>query len=929
MANTLRFKRGLVATIPTALAGEPLFTTDTFDLYIGNGTTNTRFQKYIASGATTQILRGDGSLYTFPLAISSPSNGQVLKYNGTSWVNDSDSGITGSGVAGQVAYFTGATTQAGSNNLFWDATNSRLGIGTNTPGGNLDVRGSANPQIRVSDGTITTKMQSVTSLAAYIGTESNHQLRLITNNTPQITIFGGGNVHVGGTSDVGQRLQVTGTALISDTLRVNGNIAINNAPLTDVNLYIRKSLSGSIAPTALYIDSTVTSTSTTAAAYFVTSASTENATFTLPNLYHFYAIQGTYGASSTVTNQYGFFADSTLIGATNDYGFYGNIASGTGRWNLYMNGTANNYLAGNLGIGVPVPVPYTVGARCINILSSTTTAELSIRNSTTGNTAGSGMILTNFGVNAHIINANTGFLGFSTSDTLRMTLAANGNLLIGSTTDSGERLQVTGTMRVTGAVSIGGNSNLTLNQNAGSFFRVQNTTAGTGSYSELILQSDATAGSGSFGKVSSSYTPYKILTASSTYIYNGTAGDIAFLNDVASGTIKFAAGASSTAQLTLNASGNLGLGVTPSAWRTTERALQIGTYTSVTDVFGYSTFGNNYFVNASSQYIFLNNARASVYSQNAGVHAWSTSTASGTAGNAITFTQAMTLDASGNLLLGSTTSSGERLQVTGTAKITGATSIVNDTNAAAGLSILNPNTGTSAISRLNLGSANSNWFFDAVRIGGNLSIKNNISGSPVELLSITNGGNLAVDTNTLFVDATNDRVGIGTTTPANKLSVTQTTNNLYCASLVTSVSTGTSYGLRIQAGTNSSDTSLAIFNQAGSSYLTVRGDGNIGVGTALVGANGTSTISVTSGTAPSANLSDTFQMYSADITAGNAAPHFRTENGAVIKLYQQDNGVAAANYVSGIGSAVTTLDAFDGYTIGQVVKALRNAGILS
>ncbi len=33
MANTLRFKRGLVATIPTAAAGEPLFTTDTFDLY--------------------------------------------------------------------------------------------------------------------------------------------------------------------------------------------------------------------------------------------------------------------------------------------------------------------------------------------------------------------------------------------------------------------------------------------------------------------------------------------------------------------------------------------------------------------------------------------------------------------------------------------------------------------------------------------------------------------------------------------------------------------------------------------------------------------------------------------------------------------------------------------------------------------------------
>jgi hypothetical protein len=85
MANTLRFKRGLASGIPTALAGEPLFTTDTFDLYIGNGTGNTRFQKYIASGTTSQLLRGDGSLLTMPIVLTSPANGQVLKFNGTNW----------------------------------------------------------------------------------------------------------------------------------------------------------------------------------------------------------------------------------------------------------------------------------------------------------------------------------------------------------------------------------------------------------------------------------------------------------------------------------------------------------------------------------------------------------------------------------------------------------------------------------------------------------------------------------------------------------------------------------------------------------------------------------------------------------------------------------------------------------------------------
>ena len=63
-------------------------------------------------------------------------------------------------------------------------------------------------------------------------------------------------------------------------------------------------------------------------------------------------LASTNNIAGTVTNQYGFFADSSLNGATNDYGFYGNLASGSNQFNLYMNGTAPNYLAGALGVGV-------------------------------------------------------------------------------------------------------------------------------------------------------------------------------------------------------------------------------------------------------------------------------------------------------------------------------------------------------------------------------------------------------------------------------------------------------------------------------------------------------------------------------------------------------------------------------------------------
>jgi len=64
MANTLKIKRGAAATIPQGELAEPLFTTDTYDLYIGKGSTNgnQRFQKYIASGTSSQFLKGDGSL---------------------------------------------------------------------------------------------------------------------------------------------------------------------------------------------------------------------------------------------------------------------------------------------------------------------------------------------------------------------------------------------------------------------------------------------------------------------------------------------------------------------------------------------------------------------------------------------------------------------------------------------------------------------------------------------------------------------------------------------------------------------------------------------------------------------------------------------------------------------------------------------------
>jgi hypothetical protein len=96
---------------------------------------------------------------------------------------------------------------------------------------------------------------------------------------------------------------------------------------------------------------TFPSGATTEANCFTSFPATQAASFTIPALNHFIAVQSTFGASSVVTNQYGFRVDSSLTGATNNYGFYSNIAAASNRWNFYAAGTAENYMAGRLGIG--------------------------------------------------------------------------------------------------------------------------------------------------------------------------------------------------------------------------------------------------------------------------------------------------------------------------------------------------------------------------------------------------------------------------------------------------------------------------------------------------------------------------------------------------------------------------------------------------
>jgi hypothetical protein len=158
---------------------------------------------------------------------------------------------------------------------------------------------------------------------------------------------------------------------------------------------------------------------------------------------------------------------------------------------------------------------------------------------------------------------STGNIKFAAggSSTVQMTLTTVGRLILGAG-DTGELLQINGTSKITGASSFGNNMTLSFNQNGETGFTVSNTTNNTASQSLINLTSNN--GTGIIGKYSQSKTTYKTLVANDYYLYTAN-GDISILNDNASGNIKFAAGGSSTAQMTIKSNGRINMSSLPTS----------------------------------------------------------------------------------------------------------------------------------------------------------------------------------------------------------------------------------------------------------------------------------------------------------------------------------------------------------------------------
>ncbi len=323
---------------------------------VGIGTTNPLAQFSVGSTSQFQVnstgnLTGiNGVTYSWPGSQGGSST--VLTNNGSGTLTWSSVGtLTGTGASGQVAYWNGTTTQAGSNSFYWDITNSLLGIGTNTPVAKLHL-----------DGAVKGK-----ALAIFNETGDQDIFTASASGTPVFTVKHNGNVGIGTTAP-GAKLEIGGTtSTISNTA---GNINITptaDLVITSGNVGIGAS---PVSGGKLYLDTTNANTGNTVTMNIGNIASTSQNNWTRLNMQN----GGT-----------GFFDLELVRGMVNQQGintfqddFTGKVLDTTNRWTSPVVGTgascSSTFTAGVVG-GVfrMVTSSSTAGAGCSLSSQSTLT----------------------------------------------------------------------------------------------------------------------------------------------------------------------------------------------------------------------------------------------------------------------------------------------------------------------------------------------------------------------------------------------------------------------------------------------------------------------------------------------------------------------------------------------------------------------------
>jgi len=611
---------------------------------------------------------------------------EIYRDNGTTWDligGPGTSTITGTGTATQVAYFTSSQAIGSSANLFWDNTNGFLGVGTAVPSARVEAVKTdgygiyANYTTNAGSGASAAAIYAINTTAgsgyaavieektgnttggqypllvkhslssgtAAVGNGTGLQFQLQddagTFKTTQLTIettdaaaatyksryrF---NVQNNGSSTPVAYLNATGLGLFTATpgaaldIHSTGVMAQLNSTSATANSLLAFQRSGSglwrigdnynSGSNFFELYNTVLSTnaiSVLAATNKTEFTAVENYTSGLARGNYFdYNLNVPAGTSFTSPNAI------TALGASLDLSLAGSatIPSGartgldvynsvafTGAGTLTMTQGSNTRAYSNL----------TTGWAFNGSAIGTITHLAGLRVLFPDNSGSTLNVTNNFALLINNQDAATGTITYSNRWGIYQEGASdlnylNANLLLGSTTNTGDKLQVNGSTRITGSTQIDNNLN-------------------------IVNGSVNFGGTGTF--LSTDPSIYRI----------------------AGNNLIFAIG--SAERLRLDANGNLGLGVTPSAWNSSiYKVLQLGPQSAIGSLSNtYTVLGTNWYDDGANKYI--QNGYATLYYQNAGQHIWNTAP-SGTAGNTITFTTAMTLTTGSELFVGGTNTS--------------------------------------------------------------------------------------------------------------------------------------------------------------------------------------------------------------------------------------------------------------------------------
>jgi len=151
--------------------------------------------------------------------------------------------------------------------------------------------------------------------------------------------------------------------------------------------------------------------------------------------------------------------------------------------------------------------------------------------------------------------------------------------------------------------------------------------------------------------------------------------------------------------------------------------------------------------------------------------------------------------------------------------------------------------------------------------------------------------------NLLFVDASTDRVGIGTASPAELFSILATANDI---GLTIRTTAAAARRIDLSANWASDDGSSVFYTNQGnlnfrvlntdSNYKFINGTteiirfsglGNIGLGTTTFGTSAEKVLAIKNGVEPTTSPIDMVQLYSVDLSAANATLGLRTETAVV------------------------------------------------